>query len=250
MDLGKATPAFRAAARHFVRLKLDTNTFAGNRAAARLVVARRTGYILLLDADGNETRRWRHPGNDRWAELTAALDRTRSERPAGRTGRELIEYLTRHKESALRGDVMIVQAKKVKGAKRMPFLLEALKHPAVRASAIEEIVRLGAAGAPALPWLIEQFKDPRASDRPAIAYAMAGLDKSGKRVVPVYRDVLRQIEPGDIKIPLAIVSALGRIAWRSPEGYALLTDLAKADAIEVRNNAKLVLDRIPKRPTR
>ena len=248
--MGKATPSFREAARHFVRLKLDTNTSSGGGNAGRLVVARGTGYVLLLDAEGKETRRWRHPGGDKWAELTAALERTRKARPAGRTGPDLVEYLSHHKEGALRGDVMMVLAKRVEGAKRVPLLREALKHPAVRAKAIEELGCLGATAAPALPWLIARLKNPRASHRTAIAYAMAGIDAPGTRIVPVYREVLRQNGPDDITVPLAIVSALGRIAWHSPEGYALLADLAKSKAIEVRNNAKRTLDRIPKRPTR
>lgn len=258
--MGEATPAFRAAAGRFVRLKLDTNyepgrtnaarLESGRTHAARLVVARRTGYLLLLDSQGRETRRWRHPGNDRWAELTAALESTDRERPVGRTGRALVDHLSGHRESALRADAMMAQAESLKGAERVPFLRAALKHPAVQARAIEGLGCIGPVAAPALPSLIELFRDPRAAHRRETAYAMARIDAAGTRVVPVYREVLRRNEPDDITIPLAVVSALGTLAYRSPEGYDLLADLTQAKAIEVRNNARLVLDRIPKRPTR
>lgn len=232
-----------------MRVKIDTNA-ARKAVVDRLLVARRAGYILLLDSSGRETARLRHPGNGKWAELVTLLNETRRAMPDGRSREILIKHLAQHDEPGVRGDMYLLQAKTAKtGDDKVALLLNALRVPAVRTRAIDALAALGPAAVPALPRLLGRMQNPLASDRAHIAIAVARIDPGGKRVVPAYRDAVnllgaKGLEPAERTLVLAIVRGLACIAPRSEPARELLRSLSESADPRVARTAAALHKRV------
>ncbi len=94
------------------------------------------------------------------------------------------------------------------GEKVLPRLIEALKHPQVRARAAAIIARIGPPAKDAVPALIEALDDANSETRIEVLLALGAIGSGAEVAVP---EVTRALDDPDMNVRYAACCALGKI---------------------------------------